>query len=201
MPVQTTTLKPEKELKSLWYISWAIPFVIGVVVLLALLLATREQASVVLGFVLVGFLVVMFLILLWLPVYYGSLEYVIDAEAVRSKGGVFWKKYVTIPFRMITHVDVTQGPVERALGIGTIHVQTAGAGGPEASKAELKLAGMRDLEQVKESVMERMRGFGAPSQPPGAEPEAAVSAGVPQVLERMLEELEAIRGLLEKRRS
>ena len=199
--MQTTTLKPEKELKSLLYVCWAIPFVIGLVVLLVLLLGTREQASVVLGFVLVGFLVAMFLILLWVPVYYESLEYVIDAEAVRSKGGVFWKKYVTIPFRMITHVDITQGPLERALNIGTIHVQTAGAGGPEASKAELKLVGMRDLEQVKESVMERIRGRGPSSGSLGSEPEGAESAGAPEVLERMLEELEAIRGLLEKRRS
>ncbi len=199
--MQSIKLKPEKELKSLWYISWAIPFVIGLVVLLALLLATREQASIVLGFVLVGFLVVMFLILLWVPVYYESLEYVIDAEAVRSKGGVFWKKYVTIPFRMITHVDITQGPLERALNIGTIHVQTAGAGGPEASKAELKLTGMRELEQVKESVMERMRDCRTPSQPPGPVSKPAESPDASQVLVRMLEELEAIRGLLEKRRS
>ncbi|UCG50155.1 MAG: hypothetical protein JSU94_10265, partial [Phycisphaerales bacterium] len=73
--------------------------------------------------------------------------------------------------------------------------------GPEASKAELKLAGMKDLEQIKESVMERMRGSRAPLQSVAAAPKTAESADPSQVLERMLEELEAIRGLLEKRRS
>jgi membrane protein YdbS with pleckstrin-like domain len=195
--MEAMELKPERQLKSLWYVYWAIPSVIGSVFLLVLLLTTRRETSVVFSFFLVGFLAVMLLILLWIPAYHRTLKYAINSQAVRSTGGVFWRKHVTIPFGMITHVDVTQGPVERALAIGTIHVQTAGAGGAEAARAELKLVGIRDLDGIKETVMERIRAYRTPGAAP--EPRKPGPEADARIMERMLEELSAIRKVLDSR--
>ncbi|MFQ5917784.1 MAG: PH domain-containing protein [Candidatus Binatia bacterium] len=68
-------------------------------------------------------------ILLWIPAFYKSLEYIIDSDSVKIRKGVFWRKRVAVPYQKITNVDITQGPVQRMFNIGTIHVQTAGAGG------------------------------------------------------------------------
>lgn len=189
-------MRPEKAQKALWLISWGIPFVIGTVALVVLLLVTEEEVFVGFALGLVGWLLVMLLILLWIPAFYRSLEYVIEADCVKAKGGVFWRKQVTVPFTKMTNLDVTQGPVQRMFDIGTIHVQTAGAGGQEGSRAELRLLGIRELDEVKDSILERARGY-APS---AVEParSAAVQENDSYILGQILKELTAIRQALKK---
>jgi membrane protein YdbS with pleckstrin-like domain len=197
--MEAIVMRPEKEQKTMWFIGWAVPFFIGSIgwiVLLAFI--TREEAAWwILALCFAGFLVVMGLILVWIPAFYKTLEYVIDSDSVKMKKGVFWKKNVTVPFAKITNVDVTQGPLQRAFDIGTIHVQTAGAGGQPGMKAELVMMGVRELDGTKETIMNRVRGYEAAV--PEAVKEKAVEEGEQSVFERMLEELAAIRELLEKR--
>jgi len=194
-------LRPEKEQKTMWFIGWTVPFFI-VLVLLVVFLAVippGEAEWLVLLLCLVGWLVVMGLILVWIPAYYKSLEYLIDSDSIKMKKGVFWKKNVTIPFTKITNLDVTEGPVQRMFGIGTIKVQTAGAGGQQGAQPELKLLGVRDLEGVKDSIMERVRGYTISGS--SEVKEKAAEGGDSEILGRMLEELTAIREVLEKKRS
>jgi hypothetical protein len=42
----------------------------------------------------------------------------------------------------------------RAFGIGTIHLQTAGAAGSQGGQAELLIYGVKDLEGMKEMILE-----------------------------------------------
>lgn len=192
-------LRPEKEQKTLWFIGWAVPTVIGVMVLLILLvfIPRSEEAWLVFLILLIALMTVTGLILLWIPAFYKSLEYVINSDCVKMKKGVFWKKSVTVPFMKITNVDVIQGPLQRTFNIGTINVQTAGAGGPQGAKAELKLLGVRDLEGVKEIIMERVRGHRLSS--PEQNKERTSEETGPKIWGQMLKELTAIRRLLEKR--
>jgi uncharacterized membrane protein YdbT with pleckstrin-like domain len=125
------------------------------------------------------------------------LEYVIDSDSVKMNKGVFWKKRVTVPFTKITNLDVTQGPVQRAFDIGTIHVQTAGAGGPEGARAELKLLGVRDLDEVKDTIMERVRGYTVLK--PDEVKQKVAEQSDSEIFARMLKELTAIRDVLEKK--
>ena len=187
-------LRPAKVLRVLWLLGWGIWFCVGLVVIL-ILIAT--VSGVIFGLCLLGWLVVMLLVLVWIPLFHGSLEYVIDSDGVKGSKGVLWKKQVTVPFAKMTNLDVTRGPLQRLAGIGTIHVQTAGMGGPEGTRAELKLLGVREIEQTKERIMERVRGFTAGGRQVVAEKAAA--GGESDVFERMLEELSAIREALEKR--
>ena len=92
---------------------------------------------------------------------------------------------------------MTQGPVQRAFDIGTIHVQTAGAGGPEGARAELKLLGVRDLDQVKDTIMERVRGYTILR--PDEVKQKVAEQSDSEIFARMLKELTAIREVLEKK--
>jgi membrane protein YdbS with pleckstrin-like domain len=192
--MDTLTLQPEKAQRTLWYVNWIIVSTLGTFILLLLLLAN----AVVFGLILILWLLVMVLILVWIPAYYDSISYAIEDDAVRGQSGVFWRRYVTVPFVKITNIDITQGPLERAFRVGTIHLQTAGAGGNQGGHAELRLVGIRDLEGVKETIRERIRTYNKsqieshPAEPPGEE------AAQP-VLQQILLELQAIRELLQNR--
>lgn len=192
--MDTLTLRPENDLRTLWYVIWTIVFAIGTGLLLLLMLA----GAVLFGIVLLLWLVTMILIVLWLPAYHGTLLYTIESDAIRGNGGVFWRKHVTVPTWKITHMDVTQGPLQRVFRLGTIHVQTAGAGGAQGAQAELRLVGIRDLEGVKEAITERIRGYEADREAPGVAPHPA-SGGEPQILPEILRELQTIRTLLQNR--
>jgi len=189
--MEPIVLKPEKEQKTMWFICWAIPFVIGLTVWTVLLLVVEPL---IFGLCLVGWLILMFLIVLWIPAFYNSLEYVIDIDSVRARAGVFWRKRVTIPFNKITNIDITQGPIQRIFDIGTVHVQTAGAGGQQGAQAELRLLGIRQLEEIKDAIMERTRDHSVPDSD-------RIKENDYQILGRVLEELTAIRKVLERKRS
>lgn len=194
--MESITLKPEKHQKSLWLIFWIIPFIVGTIILAILLLFADK---IVLGLCFIGWLIVMLLILLWIPAFYSSLEYTIKNESVKAKMGVFWKKRVTIPFTKITNIDITQGPLERVFDIGKIHIQTAGAGVAEGGKAELKFVGIRDLDGVKDTIMDRISGHEIYE----AEQRKidAAQYGDSQILEHILKELTAIREALGKKQT
>ncbi len=192
--MESILLKPEKEQRIMWFIDWAITFVIGLTVWIVLLLLVD---TVTFGLCLVGWLILASLFLLWIPAFYKSLEYVIDSDSVKMNKGVFWKKRVTVPFTKITNLDVTQGPVQRAFDIGTIHVQTAGAGGAQGAQAELKLLGVRDLDEVKDTIMERLRGYTILK--PDEVKQKVAEQSDSEIFARMLKELTAIREVLEKK--
>jgi len=193
--MEPIVVKPEKEQKTLWFIGWAIPFVLGLILWVVLLLT--EVDKLIFSLCVVGWLILMIPILLWIPAFYRSLEYVVDNDSVKMKKGVFWRKRVTVPYTKITNVDVTQGPVQRMLNIGRIHVQTAGAGGAQGAKAELKLLGVRDLDGLKDTIMERVRGYTI-SRPEEVKKEV-VEGSDSETFRRMLNELTAIREVLEKK--
>ncbi len=192
--MEPIVLKPENEQKTLWIIDWAIPFVIGLILLVIPALFVER---VVFGICLAGWLIVMLLILLWIPAFYKSLEYIIDSDSVKAKAGVFWRKNVTIPYTKVTNLDVTQGPIERIFDIGTIHVQTAGAGGQQGAKAEQKLVGIRNLDGLKDTIMERIRDYTISA--PDQVKEKITQQEDAQIFERILKELKAIRQVLENR--
>ena len=148
-------VKPEKELKIIWYISALIIFTASLIILLTFFLFSDVNIWIPLGFSTV-WLISLIIVLIWVPAAYRALEYYIQQDSVKMKGGVFWRKHVTIPNRKITNIDITQGPFERFLKIGTIHVQTAGAGGQQGQKAELKISGVREMGTIKDAIINNL---------------------------------------------
>ena len=165
------TLKPAAELKKLWrtyaYIGAFFAAVPICIVSLALAASAyggyRVDDDLLLASVLVPLIGAAFLFLVsalltvWIGAYHASLEYVVDADAVKAQGGVFWRKSVAVPYSNITNIDVTQGPLQRRYGLSTVHVQTAGAGGPSAARAELCLHGLKNAEEVKEAILAKLK--------------------------------------------
>ena len=159
--MEKLTLKPEKEQRTLWFITWVIIFVIVTPFWIVTPFFAREIVIFFSVFLFL-WLVIMILVAIWIPAAFKALEYTIDDDGVKMKGGVVWKKYVTVPYSKITNVDITRGPLQRLFNIGTIHVQTAGAAGKQGEKAELKLAGIRDLEKVREVIIENIKDLNYP---------------------------------------
>jgi uncharacterized protein len=132
--MESIKLKPEKELKTLWIITWVVALVLVILFLLFFIFVAEVLVTI---FLITGWIVIMIPVIIWIHAAFMALEYCIDDEGVKMKGGVIWKKFVTVPYHKITNVDITQGPMQRYYNIGTVHVQTAGAGGQQDRRPNL----------------------------------------------------------------
>ena len=64
-------------------------------------------------------------------------RYRVDHDGMHVRRGVWWRSQVHVPRNRIQHTDVSQGPLERNYGLGTLHVFTAGT-----QYAEVRLNGL-----------------------------------------------------------
>lgn len=63
----------------------------------------------------------------WPPLSYRYLRFGIDATGIAIESGVIWRSRIALPRVRIQHTDVSQGPLERRYGIGTLKLYTAGS--------------------------------------------------------------------------
>ncbi len=70
----------------------------------------------------------------WPAVEHAHTRYRVDAQGLEIHRGVVWRAVTTVPRSRVQHIDVTQGPVERRFGLGTLVVYTAGT---EHSRVDL----------------------------------------------------------------
>ena len=57
---------------------------------------------------------------------YHARGYQMGADRLRVVRGLIFRSDTVVPFGRVQHIDVHQGPVERAYGLGTLVVHTAG---------------------------------------------------------------------------
>jgi len=62
----------------------------------------------------------------WPPVRYRHVAYRLDERGLTIRRGVFWHSVASVPRSRVQHTDVSQGPIERAFGLATLVVHTAG---------------------------------------------------------------------------
>lgn len=62
----------------------------------------------------------------WPAVVYRFTSYRVDGEGLEIQRGVFWRTITSVPRSRVQHTDVSQGPLERRFGLGTLVVYTAG---------------------------------------------------------------------------
>jgi membrane protein YdbS with pleckstrin-like domain len=132
----------------------------------------------------------------WIPKYYRSIKYLLAESEVRVERGVWWKLRQAIPYSRIMNAETIQGPLSRRYKIGTVDIFTAGytgqaggGGGPGTRRSEAAFMNREDFMELREQILGFVKGrplFGAPAVPADATPK------------EMLEELKAIRKLLEK---
>jgi membrane protein YdbS with pleckstrin-like domain len=66
---------------------------------------------------------------------YQHTSYRVDDQGIEIRRGVFWRVVINVPRSRVQHIDVSQGPVERKYGLGTLVIYTAGT---DHAKVELE---------------------------------------------------------------
>ncbi|MBX7246216.1 MAG: PH domain-containing protein, partial [Candidatus Sumerlaeaceae bacterium] len=126
------------------YVMWGIGFVVqcvflacGLVALIVGMYAAKSTlVSVALGaftlFIVVAFTVSTVLSLLSMRLHYEIRWYKVTDRSLRIREGVFFVREMTMTFVNIQNIEISQGPIQRLLGISDLKVQTAGGGGATA---------------------------------------------------------------------
>ena len=85
---------------------------------------------------------------------YRARGYRLDADQLRIVQGVLFHWDTTVPFGRVQHIDVHQGPIERANGIGSLVLHTAGT---DNSSVELVGLAHEDALTMRDSIRAQMR--------------------------------------------
>jgi len=62
----------------------------------------------------------------WPELSYARTSYRLDDQGLEIRTGVLWRRIISVPRTRVQHIDVTQGPIQRSYGLGTLVVYTAG---------------------------------------------------------------------------
>ena len=62
----------------------------------------------------------------WPQIAYRFASYRVDGDGLEFARGVHWQTITNVPRSRVQHTDVSQGPIERRYGLGTLIVYTAG---------------------------------------------------------------------------
>jgi uncharacterized protein len=73
----------------------------------------------------------------WPAIDYRHTFYRVDHDGIEIRRGVYWRVVVNVPRSRVQHTDVSQGPLERRFGLGTLVIYTAGT-----DHAKVELAGL-----------------------------------------------------------
>ena len=89
--------------------------------------ALRGEVALPWGVLLVPALLAFAYLALWSPPRrYRAWDYWMDGEELRLRRGVWTRVHTLVPLDHVQHIDVSQGPLERALGICSLVLHTAG---------------------------------------------------------------------------
>lgn len=94
------------------------------------------------------------LVLLVLYFRYHTLRYHFDDEGLSMRVGVLFRREMHVTYAKMQDIHLSRGLLERWLGIGTVRVQTAGAG----AMGDLTVVGTRRAEAIRDYLYACMRG-------------------------------------------
>lgn len=79
-------------------------------------------------------------------------SFVISGAGCEIRRGVIWRRIITVPLSRIQHSDVTQGPLQRAYGLATLSLYTAGT---EHAKIDLHGLAFETAMAIRQYLFER----------------------------------------------
>ncbi|UCG69903.1 MAG: PH domain-containing protein [Thermoplasmata archaeon] len=85
---------------------------------------------------------------------YESYTFLLTDDMVIIEKGVIWKRKNAIPYSRVQNVNITHNPLERILGIATVHIHTAGMG---MAYAEGKIPGIPFPDELAEIILRKVR--------------------------------------------
>jgi membrane protein YdbS with pleckstrin-like domain len=62
----------------------------------------------------------------WPAIAHQHASYRVDGDGFEMLRGVYWQTLTNVPRSRVQHTDVSQGPLERRFGLGTLVIYTAG---------------------------------------------------------------------------
>ena len=85
---------------------------------------------------------------------YAARGYVMGEDRLRVVRGLLFRSDTVVPFGRVQHIDVNQGPIERAYGLATLTMHTAGN-----HNASVSLPGIADAEAraMRETIRAQIR--------------------------------------------
>ncbi|WP_292491980.1 PH domain-containing protein [Methanoculleus sp. 10] len=164
---------------ALLVLPWLVPIVLLTWGIVALAVALPVLAAVV-------------FVVYWIPRYYESIVYRLTVTEITWQRGVWFRQTGIVPYNRITNVDIIQGPLMRFFAFSAVRVQTAGYSAQ--ARAEIVLNGIADPKDLQEKIMNFVRRTGPVAVGGGPE-----EVPVPPAADAIVEELRAIRRLLESR--
>ncbi len=173
------------------FLSWMIPVVAFVTLARAVDVGVILAVSFFLPLV-----IAVSITLYWIPKFHSSLTYILEDDKITITKGVWWRTKSFVPYNRITNVNIYQGPISRYFGLGKLSIQTAGFSGTSSSgakTAEATIFGIKNFEEIKDVVMEFVKGF----EPQAVEAEAEAKPAK-DINQQILAELRQIRKALEK---
>lgn len=132
------------------------------------------------------------IIILWIK----NLEYMIKDERVTIHKGILSKVHKNIPYRAITDFILHRSLYDRALGIASIRIQTAGQS-QTATGFEGHMAGLADWNELHKTLRQKLKTL-HPMAESLTTRESSPALRDGRILEEILTELKAIRKALEK---
>lgn len=100
-------------------------------------------------------LIFVYLAVLAPPRRYRAWGYAIDSDELQVGRGVWTRIHTVVPLDHVQHIDVSQGPLERALGICSLVLHTAGT-----LHSQIVLPGLdrTTAERLRDDIRTRIRG-------------------------------------------
>jgi putative membrane protein len=94
--------------------------------------------------------------LVMIPLYfrYHTLWYRFEATGVSMGYGILFRREMQLTYARMQDIHLSQNILERWLGIGTVTVQTAGAG----AAGNLTIVGVKDFNAIRDYLYAKMRG-------------------------------------------
>ncbi|HBX36325.1 MAG TPA: hypothetical protein DEG76_03060 [Pseudohongiella sp.] len=93
------------------------------------------------------------LMTLWVSRRYHLTGYDVQSRAVHFRTGALWRTQTVVTLNRIQHVEVTQGPLERALKLARLIIYTAGGRGSDLTVPGLPLS---KAESIRDSLLQRV---------------------------------------------
>ncbi len=117
---------------------------------------TKPRRELLVYYALVSLIALCGFPLLFVPLFfrYETLWYRFDEQGVAMGYGLLFRREVQLTYARMQDIHLSQNLLERWLGIGTVTVQTAGAG----TQGHLAIVGVKDFEAVRDFLYARMRG-------------------------------------------
>lgn len=194
-----TTGKPFRPAESFvrWFqIDYLILILFLVLVAFLPAAAASDMNLLVLGVIAALIVIVSIIFLAWTRLYYESMVYELRVDEITWKRGVWFRRTGIVPYNRITNLDLVQGPVMRFLGISSLSIQTAGYSGQAVP--EIRIEAIEKAEELREFIRDRVRKSCRSDDGTGNQPGTTARTGGTD--ERILQELVAIRSLLEERK-